>query len=111
MYGVLIGVEVQGEASVGVVYLPATDEMVAAADGLGCTWNGRRARVSTVDRLDRATLLTSSVAGCLRRSDAFEALLPRVGLSRGWGDAYGHVLVATGRAEVMLDPKMSPWGY
>jgi hypothetical protein len=50
MYGVLIGVEVNGDASVGVVYLPTTDEMIAAADGLGCTWNGRRPRVSNVSR-------------------------------------------------------------
>jgi len=42
LYGTLIGVEVRGRPAVGVVYLPATDEMVAAADGLGCTWNGRR---------------------------------------------------------------------
>jgi myo-inositol-1(or 4)-monophosphatase len=28
---------------------------------------------------------------------------------RGWSDAYGHLLVATGRAEVMLDAIMSPW--
>jgi len=27
----------------------------------------------------------------------------------GWGDSYGHSLVATGRAELMLDPIMSPW--
>jgi len=109
MYGVLIGVEVQGDASVGVVYLPATDEMVAAADGLGCTWNGRRSRVSNVSRRPEATLLTSSFSGCVGRSDAYEKLMHRVRLSRGWGDAYGHVLVATGRAEIMLDPRMNPW--
>jgi histidinol phosphatase-like enzyme (inositol monophosphatase family) len=109
MYGVLIGVEVKGRASVGAVYLPATDEMVAAADALGCTWNGRRARVSTVSSIEDATLLTSSITGCLTRSDAYEKLLPRVKLSRGWGDCYGHVLVATGRADVMLDPVMNVW--
>ena len=27
----------------------------------------------------------------------------------GWSDAYGHALVATGRLELMVDPKMSPW--
>jgi myo-inositol-1(or 4)-monophosphatase len=109
MYGVLIGVEVKGRASVGAVYLPATDEMVAAADGMGCTWNGRRARVSSVATIEEATLLTSSIAGCLNRSDAYEKLLPRVKLSRGWGDCYGHILVATGRAEIMMDPKIHPW--
>jgi fructose-1,6-bisphosphatase/inositol monophosphatase family enzyme len=83
--------------------------MVAAADGMGCTWNGRRARVSSVASIEEATLLTSSITGCLNRSDAYEKLLPRVKLSRGWGDCYGHVLVATGRAEIMMDPKINPW--
>jgi fructose-1,6-bisphosphatase/inositol monophosphatase family enzyme len=53
--------------------------------------------------------LTSSITGALARSDAYEKLLRRVKLNRGWGDCYGYVLVATGRAEVMLDPKINPW--
>ena len=109
MYGVLIGVEVRGRPSVGVVYLPATDELIAAADGLGCTWNGRRARVSDVSRIEDATLNTSSIIASLNRSDAYETLMRRVKLNRGWGDCYGYVLVATGRAEIMLDPLMNPW--
>jgi histidinol phosphatase-like enzyme (inositol monophosphatase family) len=109
LYGVLIGVEVRGRASVGVVYLPATDELIAAADGLGCTWNGRRARVSDVSRIEDATLNTSSITASLGRSDAYENLIPRVKLNRGWGDCYGYMLVATGRAEIMLDPVIKPW--
>jgi histidinol phosphatase-like enzyme (inositol monophosphatase family) len=109
LFGVLIGVEVRGRPSVGVVYLPALDEMVMAADGLGCTWNGRRARVSDVSRLEDATLTTSSITASLARSDAYETLMHRVKLSRAWGDCYGYVLVATGRAEVMIDPKINPW--
>jgi histidinol phosphatase-like enzyme (inositol monophosphatase family) len=109
MYGVLVAVEVRGRSSVGVVYLPATDEMVAAADGLGCTWNGRTARVSTLSRLDEATMNTSTITASLNRSDAYENLIRRVKLNRGWGDAYGYVLVATGRAEIMLDPVINPW--
>ena len=30
-------------------------------------------------------------------------------VARGWGDCFGYLLVATGRAEVMCDPVMSPW--
>ncbi|CAA9426656.1 MAG: Histidinol-phosphatase [alternative form], partial [uncultured Phycisphaerae bacterium] len=41
MYGVMVGVEVRGEPAVGAVYLPGTDELVAAATGLGVTHNGR----------------------------------------------------------------------
>ena len=35
--------------------------------------------------------------------------MSRAKVTRGWGDCYGHILVATGRAEIMLDPRMNPW--
>jgi len=109
LYGVLIGVEVGGRPAVGVVYLPALDEMVAAASGLGCLWNGRTARVSPISHLEDATLLTTSVRSALARSGAFAQLTAKTKLQRTWGDCYGYVLVATGRAEIMLDPEMKPW--
>jgi histidinol-phosphatase len=109
LYGVLIGVEVRGRPSVGVIYAPATDELVAAADGLGCMWNGRTARVSQVSRIEDATLLSSSITRSIARSDAYSNLSSRAKLNRGWGDAYGYMLVATGRADIMLDPVINPW--
>ena len=109
LYGVMIGVEVKGRPSVGVVYLPALEEMIAAADGLGCTWNGRTARCSEVSKVEDATILAGSITRAIKRSDAYEKLASRARLNRGWGDCYGYMLVATGRAEVMLDPKINPW--
>jgi len=109
LWGVLVGVEVRGAPSVGVIYLPALDEMVSAATGLGCTWNSRVARVSQVATLGEATLLTTSVVECQARSAGFDALAAKARLTRGWGDCYGYVLVATGRAEIMLDAAMKPW--
>ncbi len=109
LWGTLVGVEVKGRPSVGVIYLPALDEMLCAADGMGCTWNGRRAEVSRTSEMSEATLLTTNVTAAMARSDAYEKLAARARLSAGWGDCYGYVLVATGRAEIMVDPKMSPW--
>ena len=109
LYGVLIGVEVRGQPRVGVIYMPALDEMVAAADGLGCTWNGRPARVSQTARLEDACISVTSPETARARSDAYEKLAGRAKLTRAWGDAYGYVLVATGRCDVMLDPKLNPW--
>jgi len=109
LYGVLVGVEVRGEPSVGVIYLPGVGDMVAAASGLGCTWNGRPCRVSEVAHLSDSLLLTSSIVRCQARSDAFDRLMERTRLQRTWGDAFGYALVATGRAEVMIDPAISPW--
>jgi fructose-1,6-bisphosphatase/inositol monophosphatase family enzyme len=45
----------------------------------------------------------------LSRSDAFETISAKSRITRGWGDCYGHILVATGRAEIMLDPRINPW--
>jgi len=108
LYAVLVGLEIEGDAVVGVAYFPALDEMVAAARGLGCSWNGRRARVSTVDRLEDA-VLTITDPGDEHGREEREAMIARTGLQRGWGDAYGHALVATGRAEIALDPVVNPW--
>ena len=111
LYGVLIGLEVGDEAVAGAVYLPALDEMVCAARGEGCWWNGRRASVSTVSSLTEACVCYTSSRSFseLGREDTWEAVRGRARVTRGWGDCYGHVLVATGRAEAMLDPVLNPW--
>jgi fructose-1,6-bisphosphatase/inositol monophosphatase family enzyme len=96
---------------VGVANFPALGELVSAAKGLGCFWNGRRAAVSVVDDLkDELLLFTdSSSFEPHGRERAFRRLLAATRMRRSWGDCYGHILVATGRAEVMLDPVMSVW--
>jgi len=111
LYGVLIGVEVDGEALVGVAHFPALAETVAAAAGEGCYWNGGPARVSRVTELSASAVLTSDPAILLDGplAGGWETLVRQSALVRSWGDCYGHVLVATGRAEVMVDPILSPW--
>ena len=109
LYGVLIGCEVKGAPAVGVIYLPALDDMVAGADGLGATWNGRPCRVSSVDKLADALVVTSSIVRCQERSGAFANLTAATRQQRTWGDAFGYAMIATGRAEIMLDPALSPW--
>jgi len=109
-YGVLVALEIDGAPVVGVTYFPALDEMIAAAQGLGCYWNGRRARVSTVRSLAEACIAYTDSRGLRERLDGdWDALQHATALQRGWGDCYGHCLVATGRADIMLDPRMNPW--
>lgn len=111
LYGVLIGLEIAGAIAAGAAYFPALDEMVAAAAGEGCWWNGRRARVSDVTDLRRAVVCFTDVAGFARhgRAAAWERIQAATYYRAGWGDCYGHALVATGRAELMLDPIMNAW--
>jgi myo-inositol-1(or 4)-monophosphatase len=110
LFGVLIALEIDGRAEVGVCHMPVLGETVAAATGLGCTWNGRSAHVSTVEHLGEATVVFSDGRMLARRLGArWELWEAQAGLLRSWGDCYGHCLVATGRADVMLDPVMNPW--
>jgi histidinol-phosphatase len=112
LYAVLIGLEIEGRVEVGAAYFPALDEMIAAATGLGCWWNGRRARVSTVNQLKKAFISCTSVKpfiGDSRRWQAFERLARACYHQVGWSDAYGYLLVATGRVELMIDPVMNVW--
>lgn len=116
LYGTLIGVEFEGRSVVGVIRAPALDEMVWAAVGQGA-WSQRGpsppapARVSSVARLAEGLFCTSEVKnfGKTGRPAAYEQLDAACRLARTWGDCYGYLLVATGRAEVMIDPQMNVW--
>ena len=110
LYGVLIGLEIEGVCEVGAAYFPALDEMVCAATGEGCFLNGRRAHVSTRSLAQGIACYTDAASfGEYGRAAAWKRLLANAESTRGWSDAYGHALVATGRAELMLDPIMNPW--
>jgi histidinol phosphatase-like enzyme (inositol monophosphatase family) len=111
LYAVLVGVSIRDRPAVGVVHLPALGDTVVAGTGLGCWWNGTRASVSTQGDLSRSLVLTTDVEEILRRPQGpgWRRLAGEAHTSRTWGDAYGHVLVATGRAEVMIDPVLNDW--
>jgi histidinol phosphatase-like enzyme (inositol monophosphatase family) len=110
-YGVLIGIEIDGFPSVGVVNLPAIGELIHAAAGLGCFANGDRAQVSPTATVEEALLLATDFGASAQYGfgPATVELERRAKARRTWGDCYGHVLVATGRADVMLDPVMNQW--
>jgi histidinol phosphatase-like enzyme (inositol monophosphatase family) len=95
----------------GAAYFPAIDEMLAAAPNAGCWWTGSRCAVSVVAALERGTVLTTDerFQEYPTRRAGWERLASSAAISRSWGDCFGYLLVATGRAEVMCDPVMSPW--
>ena len=110
-YGVLIAVEIDNQMTFGVINIPVLNEIVAAAAGCGCFFNGEPARVSTINKLKDGLLLATNFNSCAKYGfgDAAQRLQARARTSRTWGDCYGYVLVATGRAEVMFDPVMNLW--
>jgi myo-inositol-1(or 4)-monophosphatase len=106
-----MGLEIDGVVEVGCAYFPALDEMLSAASGLGAWWNGKRAEVSQQGDLSRAVCCHIDTAYFARngRGEQWQRLQEAVYYNAGWCDAYGYLLVATGRAEVMLDPVMEVW--
>jgi len=111
LWGTLIAVVEGDTVLAGAAAFPAVNELISAAPGEGCWHEGGRASVSTVAQLDEATLLTTDM-GAARPADrqgAIERLSRRAAVARTWGDCYGYLLVATGRAEMMLDVRLSDW--
>ena len=121
MYTTLVAV-LEGETPrLGVIESPATSETVYAQTGGGCWYvdhsksqQPESARVSAVRTLADALLLTSEVASFThyRTPDAMPAFLElqrRARVVRTWGDGYGYLMVATGRADVMIDPAVNLW--
>jgi histidinol-phosphatase len=111
LWGTLIAVCEDEVVLAGAAFFPAVDEILAAATGLGCWWNGARAHVSNTATIEAATVLTTDeqFTRAPERRDGWRRLAGAAGLSRTWGDCYGYLLVATGRADVMVDAVAAAW--
>lgn len=118
LYGTLVAVERHEDehSVIGVIHMPALDETVWAAEGQGgwrqvCGGDVRPARVSSVDRPDEAMLCITAMDYFMEtgRTASFLELAGRVRCTRGWSDCYAHLLVATGRADIVIEPVISVW--
>jgi myo-inositol-1(or 4)-monophosphatase len=111
LYTNLLGLLREDRSVVGVVNIPALGEQVSAREGGGTTLNGRRVQVSSTSELSESVVLTSDSRDLALSgpSAGWKDLWKGCKFPRSWGDAYGHVLVATGRAEIMLDARAEPY--
>jgi fructose-1,6-bisphosphatase/inositol monophosphatase family enzyme len=78
---------------------------------MGCWRNGTRCRVSQVSSIDAATVITTDdrFPDNSARRDRWRKLSDSAAVARTWGDGYGYMMVATGRAEAMVDSVVSDW--
>jgi histidinol phosphatase-like enzyme (inositol monophosphatase family) len=111
LWGSLVAVLRGDEVLAGAIFCPAVDELVCAAPGEGSWWNGSRAHVSQTTDLAEAVVITTDTrfAGSPEKLPRLHSLVSKAAACRGWGDCYGYLLVATGRADIMIDPLMNPW--
>lgn len=107
LYANLLALQDGDDIVLGVINLPALGETVSAARGLGCRLNGERCHVSDAESLDNAWITTTST--CDWPAGALDEVGKAGAHLRTWGDAYGYALVATGRAEAMVDIYAQPY--
>ena len=110
-YTTLIGVLYKNEPFSGVIYAPALDELCEAAKDQGARFNGELCSVGSCESINEATFVTTDVTTAKEfdLDKPLQNLLQKTLLHRTWGDAYGHMLVATGRADIMFDPVLNIW--
>lgn len=115
LYGTMIGIEHGGHSLVGFVFMPGLDEGIYASVGSGA-WHFRGEEAPQPARVSKRPLsqglfVTSQVDTYTKRGgiDVFHRLEKAAYVTRTWGDCYGYLLVATGRAELMVDPILNVW--
>lgn len=110
-YTTLIGILYKDEPVSGVIYVPALDELCEAAKGKGARLNGEVCMVRRCNSLNEASFLTTDVTTAreFNLDASMQKLIKKTRLHRTWGDAYGHMMVATGRADLMFDPVLNIW--
>jgi len=110
LFGTLIGLMRGGQPIVGAIHHPVSSHLLVG-DGKETRLNGERVRVSDTERLGDALLCCSDFDDVSRYQDgaAFQRLMDMTGLNRTWGDCHGYFLLATGYADIMLDPIMHLW--
>ncbi len=113
VWATLIALAIDDEPVLGVVSAPAMNERYEAVRGAGARLNGEPIHVSRADRVSRAFVLYSSIEHWLAGPYAgpFVDLVREARRTRGFGDFWGHVLVARGAADVMLEVDLATWDW
>jgi myo-inositol-1(or 4)-monophosphatase len=96
-----------GHSAAGVALIGHQRETTLyASDG-----SQRTARVRPCERLEDATVLVTShwSTGEQSGGPAVERLIRKAKLYRTWGDCFGYFALATGAADLMLDPTLAYW--
>lgn len=113
VWATLLALTVDGRTVLGVVGAPAIDERYEGVAGHGARFNGRPIRVTSETRLDRALMSTAGIGAWLGgpHERAFLSLAAEADRVRGFGDFWGHMLVARGAAGMMLETALRVWDY
>lgn len=111
MFSTLLALMENGKPIMGLASFPALTKILWATQGGGAYLNGTKCKVSSNTLLSQSLLLDGSPTTMETQGhgEAWKTLRHQAKVHRGWGDAYGYYLVATGKADVMVDPIAEVW--
>ena len=110
LYSNLLAVADEHGWAIGVINLPALDECVYAGRGLGCFQDDRQGEGRPAAVAPRSASPFLMASGYTHWDDDALLAVKHAGwVLRTWGDGYGYALVATGRADAMVDPEVRLW--
>lgn len=109
-FGTLIALMKNGEPLFGVFVQPVLNEFMIGDNEITLL-NGQPVKVRPCNKLNEAVLLTTDHLNIAKyqNKEKFDKLISQTKLYRNWGDCYGYYLLATGYADIMVDPIMSLW--
>jgi histidinol-phosphatase len=113
IWGTLIALTVEGDPVVGVASAPALGERYTAARGRGAALNGEPIHVSATADLAEAMVCSSGMKDWLSGplAEPYRRVVGSAGRTRGFGDFWGHMLVARGSADAMLETILRTWDF
>jgi histidinol-phosphatase len=111
VWATLLALEVEGEVVVGVVSAPALGRRWWAARGTGAFADGDRIHVSEVDAIEDAHVCAPNEREFETRGlgAGWRAIAARCWRPVGFADFWGHMLVAEGAADAMIEPVLALW--
>lgn len=117
LFSTMIGLVYDGQILYGIINFPLLKETIYAIQGKGAFWKKsyseyfHRCYSSSVTELKEATFSTSGINYFSHKDnlELYYKLQENTKYTRTWGDAYGHMLVATGRIHIMMDCTLSVW--
>ena len=112
LFGFLLGHLIDGIPQIGVIGMPALDEIFLGVKGDGAALNGAPIRCSTQTDLDQAILYINEGEKIYAAHPQIFAALTQAGQTRRFSyDCYPHALLAAGHVDAVVDYDLQPYDY
>lgn len=112
LFGFLLGHLIGGKPDIGVIAMPAINEVFIGVSGQGATLNGNEIETSDQTRLDRSILFVNEGDKIYRDHPELFAKLMQSGQTRRFAyDCYPHALLAAGHVDAVIDYDLQPYDF